>query len=137
MAEKNVNIGSSLTKFTFSDDSGEVIAHFCMNPADVRIVERAREVSEYFKSRSGNFDGSNAAESMAKYDRELTEKVNYLLGYDASKTLFCRISATAVMDDGRFFAKLVMDTIAQNLKEELNRRFEKFKAVSKYTAKYE
>lgn len=137
MAEKSINIGSSFTKFTFTDENGEVVAYFRMNPADIRIAERAGEVAAYLKENAANITGKSAAEMMTKYDKVITEKVNYMLGYDASKTLFSTMSATAVMSDGRFFASVVMDTIAQNLSDELKRRFEKFKAVSKYTAKYE
>lgn len=137
MAEKNINIGSSLTKFTFTDESGEVVAHFRMNPADIRVAERAGEVAAYFKEKAGKINGSTAAEVLAQYDKEMSNKLNYLLGYDASATLFGFMSATTVMADGRFFATVVLETIAQNLSEELKKRFEKFKAVSKYTAKYE
>ena len=137
MAEKSINIGSSMIKFTFTDESGEVVAYFRMNPADIRIAERAREVAAYFKENSNKFTGKTAAEVMAQYEKNITEKLNYLLGYDASQTLFSSMSATAIMEDGRFFANVVMDTIAHSIGEEMKRRFEKFKAVSKYTAKYE
>ena len=137
MAEKNINIGSSLTKFTFTDESGEVVAHFRMNPADIRVAERAGEVARYFKEKSNAFVDKSGSAALAQYDKGLTEKMNYLLGYDASATLFGFMSATTVMADGRFFVSVVMETIAQNLSEELQKRFEKFKAVSKYTAKYE
>lgn len=137
MAEKSINIGSSFTKFTFTDENGEVVAYFRMNPADIRIAERAGEVAEFLKANSGNITGETAKDVLSQYGKVITEKLNYLLGYDASKTLFSTMSATAIMEDGRFFATVVMDTIAQNLNEEMKRRFEKFKAVNKYTAKYE
>lgn len=137
MAEKSIDIGSSLTKFTFTDETGEVVAYFRMNPADIRVVDRAQEVADWFKRKEGKFTGGKPLENLKNYDKELTEKMNYLLGYNASATLFNTMSATAVMDDGRFFAALVFDTIAQNLGEEMKRRFAKFKAVEKYTAKYE
>lgn len=137
MAEKSINIGSSFTKFTFTDETGEVVAHFRMNPADIRIAERAGEVAAFLKANSGNITGETATDVLSQYEKVITEKMDYLLGYDASKTLFSTMSATAIMDDGRFFATVIMDTIAQNLSEEMKRRFEKFKAVNKYTAKYE
>lgn len=135
--DKNVNIGSSLTKFTFTDENGEVVAYFRMNPSDIRVAERAREVASCFREQAQNISGSTAAEALAEYDKLLSEKLDYLLGYDASKTLFNFMSATTVMEDGRFFAMLILDTIAQNISEEMKKRFEKFKAVAKYTAKYE
>lgn len=137
MTEKSINIGDSFTKFTFTDVTGEVVAHFRMNPADYRIAQRAGEVAAFFKEKPSTFSGENAVASMAAYEEIITEKLNYILGYDAAKTLFSVLSATAIMSDGRFFATVILDTIAQNLSEEMKKRFEKFKAVEKYTAKYE
>lgn len=135
--EKNVNIGSSLTKFTFSDADGNVVAYFRMNPADIHIAERAAEVSRYFKGYAEQFTGRTGTEAIAQCDRELSEKVNYLLGYNASETLFGFMSPSTVMEDGKFFVALVMETIAANVGETIKRRYEKFAAVKKYTAKYE
>lgn len=137
MSTTNINIGNSLAKFTFTDESGDVVAHFRMNPADIRVAQRAGEVANYFREQAQNINGNTAADVLAEYDKVLSEKLNYLLGYDASATLFSFMSATTVMSDGRFFATVILDTIAQNLSEEMKKRFEKFKAVEKYTAKYE
>ena len=49
MAAINTGSGSSLLKFTFTDDDGEVLASFRMNPADVKRAQRCKEVAEYFE----------------------------------------------------------------------------------------
>lgn len=134
---KDVNIGSSLVKFTFSDADGNVVAHFRMNPADINVATRSGEVAKYFKDNAERFTGTSGADILAQYDRELSEKMNYLLGYDASETLFGFMSPTSVLDDGRMFITLVMETISANVGEAIRTRYEKFAAVRKYTAKYE
>ena len=137
MENRNVNIGSSLTKYTFTDADGEVVAYFRMNPTDIRIAERANETVQYFREKQEEAKNAPDINDMIRYDKELAEKVNYILGYDASATLFGFMSATSVLDDGRIFAALVLETIANNLESDIKKRFEKLKAVEKYTAKYQ
>lgn len=134
--EKNVNIGS-VAKFTFSDSDGNVVAYFRMNPADVNVADRAGEIAAYFRENAEKFMGKPGANVLSQYDKELSEKMNYLLGYDASKTLFGFMSPTSVLEDGKLFITLVMETISANIGEEIRKRYEKFAAVRKYTAKYE
>lgn len=133
---KNIDVADIFANFTFSSN-GEVIASFRMNPSDIRVAERAREISAYFKDNSEKYAELSGAEFLAQYDRELTEKINYLLGYDASETLFGNVSATTILPDGKMFATVIMETISKHIGEAMKSRFEKFKAVAKYTAKYE
>ena len=133
---KNMDITGVLADFTFSCN-GEVIASFRMNPADVRVAERANEVSRHFRENKDHYAEMSGSEFLTKYDKELTDKINYLLGYDASETLFGLLSATTILPDGRMFATVVLETVSQNVAEAMKKRFDKFKAVSKYTAKYE
>ena len=134
---QNINIGSSLVKFTFSDADGNVVAHFRMNPADINVATRAGEVAKYFKENADKFTGTSNSDALAQYDKELSEQMNYLLGYDAAETLFGFMSPTSVLDDGRMFITLVMETISANVGEVIRKRYEKFAEVRKYTAKYE
>jgi hypothetical protein len=137
MAEKNINIGSSFTKFTFTDENGDVVAYFRMNPTDIRLAERANEAVKYFQDKAETIKESPNVSDLIQYDKELTEKLNYILGYDAASTLFSFMSATTIMSDGKVFAALVLETIANNLEADIRNRFEKFAAVEKYTAKYQ
>ena len=137
MAEKNINIGSSFTKFTFTDENGDVVAYFRMNPTDIRLAERANEAVKYFQDKAETIKESPNVSDLIQYDKELTEKLNYILGYDAASTLFSFMSATTIMSDGKVFAAMVLETIANNLEADIRNRFEKFAAVEKYTAKYQ
>lgn len=137
MASLNTSVSSSLLKYTFTDEDGYVIAHFRMNPADIKLAHRAEEVSEYFKSLSQNAPEEPTLEIMIKLNEEVEAKMCYLLGYDVRECLFGMISATAVMADGNMFVHTVMDKIAKTISPELQKRQKAMeKAVNKHTAKY-
>lgn len=137
MAAINTGIGSSLLKFTFSDDDGEILASFRMNPADVKLSQRCKEVSEYFEKLGEETPEAATLEDAVKLNDQLEEKFCYLLGYNARESLFGLISATSVMADGNMFAVHVMDKIVEAVGPEIRKRKQSMaKAVAKHTAKY-
>lgn len=134
----NKNINSGLLKFTFTDSDGDVFAYFKMNPADVKLAARCEEVSDFFNKKSEIASANPTVEEMAKYSDELTEKIDYLLGYKASETLFGSLmSPITVLPNGDIFAFVVLETIADAVGTEIRKRKQKMhKAASKYTEKY-
>lgn len=137
MASINTGIGSSLLKFTFSDDEGEVIASFRMNPADVKLAQRCQEVSSFFEKLKEKTPENATLEDVVKLNDEVEDKICYLLGYDAKQSLFGQISATSVLGDGNMFVILVMEKIVEAVAPEINRRKQaRSSAVEKHTAKY-
>jgi hypothetical protein len=73
----------------------------------------------------------------AEYDSWIEEQFNYLLGYDASKSIFSQLTATTLLPDGRMFAILVMDRILEEVEPEIRKRNKKMASVMKgYTEKY-
>lgn len=137
MAAINTGIESSLLKFTFSDDEGEVIASFRMNPADVKLAQRCQEVSSFFEELKEKTPENSTLEDAVKLNNEVEDKICYLLGYDAKQSLFGQISATSVLGDGNMFVVLVMEKIVEAVAPEINRRKQAMSAaVEKYTAKY-
>lgn len=138
MAVVNKSVSSSLLKFTFRDDEGEVVAFFRMNPADIKLVQRCQEVSAYFEERRDKIPDNATLEEAAQYNNELEEKICYLLGYDAKQSLFGLFSATSIMGDGNLFVVHIMDQILKAVKPEIEKRKQAMaKAVSKHTAKYQ
>lgn len=137
MAAINTGIESSLLKFTFSDDEGEVIASFRMNPADVKLAQRCQEVSSFFEKLKEKTPENATLEDAVKLNNEVEDKICYLLGYDAKQSLFGQISATSVLGDGNMFVVLVMEKIVEAVAPEINRRKQAMSAaVEKHTAKY-
>lgn len=137
MAVINSEIGSALLKFTFSDAEGDVIASFRMNPADVKLANRCKEVSAFFENLRDNTPDGATMEDVVKFNDELEEKICYLLGYDAKESLFGLVSATTICEDGELFAVKVMNTIVEAVTSEMQKRKATMaSAVAKHTAKY-
>lgn len=133
---KKFNTG--LINFTFTDENGDVFSHFLMNPTDVNLLARMEEVSEYFEKKKEETSSAVSGKELQKFNDEIEEKINYLLGYEASKDIFGVLSATTINPEGEIFAWAVLDLIGEKLAPELEKRAEKMqKNISKYTAKYQ
>lgn len=139
MAIINTGIGSAFLKFTFSDDDGDIVSSFRMNPADIKVAIRSEEVSKYLEEKKTALSGNMTAADMAKFNDELEEKICYVLGYDARSELFrAPLTATTILPNGDLFAVAVMDKIAEAVKPEIEkRRANMEKAAAKYTARYD
>lgn len=138
MAAINKSVSSSLMKFTFSDEEGEVVASFRMNPADIKLAQRCQEVSAFFEDIRDKTPDNATLEDAVKFNDELENKICYLLGYDAKTSLFGLFSATSVMGDGNMFVVHVMDQILKAVGPEIKKRQQAMaKAISKHTAKYQ
>lgn len=63
---------------------------------------------------------------MAEFNKQIEDKINYLLGYEASKDLFKEsITATTVFGNGQVFAYIVLDKIAEAIAPEIEKRKKK------------
>lgn len=134
----NMNLGSSVLKFTFTDDDGDVVASFRLNPADVRLAGRVREAAEFFAQAAKEAPEEATAEDILQYNAAVEEKLCYILGYDARDSLFGFMSATTILDDGESFAQKVMKKIEEAVLPEIQKRKAALAAaVKKHTAKYE
>lgn len=139
MAIINTGIGSAFLKFQFSDDDGDIVSSFRMNPADIKVAIRSEEVSKYLEERKSALSGNMSAADMAKFNDELEEKICYVLGYDARSELFkAPLTATTILPNGDLFAVAVMDKIVEALKPEIEKRRSNMeKAAAKYTDCYD
>ena len=134
----NTAIDDGLLTFTFTNTDGEVFSSFRMNPADIKLARRCEEVVKHFEERQAHVEGVVTTEEAAKYNDELESQLNYLLGYNASETLFrAPITATTIFPSGDIFAFVVLDTVAKAVKPELEKRREKLKAgLEKYAGEF-
>lgn len=135
----NTNLDDGLLTFTFTNSDGEVFSSFKMNPTDIKVAKRSEEVSAYFEKRKNEVeDGVSAASAAAKYNDEIEEKIDYLLGYEASKTLFpAPYTATTIFPNGSIFAFVVLDVIGKALAPEIEKRNRTMQAkADKYLKKY-
>ena len=81
-----------------------------------------------FEDEDGDFTAAVFAEIV---------KINYLLGYDASSSIFGEITATTITPDGRIFAEIVFEFISEKLAPEIAKRKQNMQSkMNKYTEKY-
>lgn len=133
----NAGIGSALLKFTFTDNDGDVIAHFRLNPTDVKLATRCEEVTAFFSETENNLPEKATLQDIAKYCDVVEGKICYLLGYDARADLFGTISATTIMEDGDMFALVVLTKIIEAVEPEIRKRKNNMQAaMARHTAKY-
>lgn len=137
MAAINSNLGPSVLKFTFTDGDGEVVASFRMNPADIKLAQRFREMQGYFDEMEKKTPENASLDDVIRFNDELEENICKLLGYDARQALFGFISATSIMEDGNMFIVHVMNVIQEHVFPEIRKRQQSMAdAVAKHTAKY-
>ncbi len=138
MADINVNIGSSLVNFYFRDGEGNVISSFRMNPADIKLASRCAEMAESIGSMGSSIPEDAGIQDLLRLNDELEEKICYVLGYDARKSLFGFVSATSIMEDGELFVHLVMNTITEAVKPAVEKRKKAMEAAAaRYAAQYQ
>lgn len=134
----NTNLGSSILKFTFTDDDGEVVASFRLNPADVRLAGRVQEAANFFRKAAQSAPEQATAADILKYNNDVEEEICRVLGYDARESLFGLMSATTILADGEMFAQKILDMISEAVLPEIQKRKAALAAaVKKHTAKYE
>jgi len=134
----NTKIDDGILTFTFTNNQNEIFASFRLNPTDVNIAARAEEVSAFFEKMEETVKNVAFAKEAAKLNELIQDKINYLLGYEASKDLFREpITATTVFGNGQMFANIVLDKVADAIAPEIEKRRKKMQAeVDKYTEKY-
>lgn len=131
-------IDANIRTYTFSDESGEVLASFRLNPADIRIPGRVFEAAEHFRKMAQEIPERVTDQEFLQLNNEWEERICYVLGYDARQSLFGFLSATTRLSNGESFGSVVMKRIAEAVAEEYRKRLETLKAaVHKHTAKYE
>lgn len=130
----NVSIKTGAITLTFTDEYDEVFASCRVNPTDVNMANRCEEIAEFFNNKSSK---PSTIKDIVEENKEIEDKINYLLGYNAHNDLFSTIPATTILEDGSLFAEMVLDKIISVIKPELVKRKNKMKArMDKYTAKY-
>ena len=134
----NTNLGSSILKFTFTDDDGEVVASFRLNPADVRLAGRVQEAANFFRKAAQSAPEQATAADILKYNNDVEEEICRVLGYDARDSLFGFMSATTILEDGEMFAQKILYMISEAVLPDIQKRKAALAAaVKKHTAKYE
>ena len=126
----NTKIDDGLMHFTFTNNEGEVFAECHINPTDVGLVSRSQEIVNYFDELSQ--EDFSTVEALTKLDEIIGKKFDYLLGYEASKTVFPPpYTPTTLLPDGSMLANVVLGAIAEAVQEEVRSRTVNMKKVKK------
>ena len=135
MASTNTVIDSGIITATFTDLDGNVFSKFRINPTDIRTGERAIASAEFFQAiKAESFD----VDTVGQLQKDIEDKISYILGYDSSKEIFGEVSALTVLPDGRFFVEIIVDKIMEIVQPAVKARQEAMaKRADKYTKKYE
>jgi len=139
----NVVIKTGIKLITFSDDSlteilgTPVFSKFRINPTSIKLAERALETASYFENF--HYPDSGKAEDVFAINRELADKISYILGYDSNEEVF---GVFAPLDQdtktGKFFIEIIVDKIMEIVEPALKERQEAMqKRADNYTKKYE
>ena len=132
-----LNVGGLLTPIEFTDADGLVIARLKINLTDIRLVNKLKNIAEFFTAYQIQSDGTGF-DKVATLDAELEEKFSYLLGYDCRDTLFGVLPPTAIFEDGEMFAIKIINVLGDTVSEQVKAKAaERAAAIAKYTAKHQ
>lgn len=138
MANVATNLGAGFIKFTFTDMDGDVFAHFRMNPADIKLYDRLKNIDAKIEELQKRFKSVEDDEDTAlEFNNAVEELFCYVIGYDVKDSLFSFMSATAIMPDGTAFYEKVLEVMQKEVGKEVEKRAKKMREnIRKYTDKY-
>jgi hypothetical protein len=130
----DIKINSGVQTYRFFDEEDNLITSFSINPADISLLTRCEETQEFFENNK--LEDAKTAKEMLEVNNAIEKQIDYLLGVET--TIFRKpLTATTVMPDGRIFAELILDTVLEHIKPELEKRAKaKKERLDKYVAKY-
>lgn len=129
-------------KIEIVDADGVVTGWFRFNPTDTAILDRFKDLEEYFNGKNAELKKLSASEQkdfdINALQEEIKKEFDKLLGYEgAGDAIFKNCSPLAIRANGDIFATYVMWQIAKFMKSEFGVREKRAKSrISKYTAKY-
>lgn len=130
----DIRVNSGVQTYRFFDEEDNLITSFSINPADISLLVRCEETQEFFAQNK--FEDAKTAREMLEANNLIEKQMDYLLG--AEQSVFKKpLTATTIMPDGRTFAELILDTVLEHIKPELEKRAKaKKERLDKYVSKY-
>lgn len=130
----NLKLDTGIRRITFTDLEDHVFSSFRINPTDIGTGERAMEVSDYFQ----NLKLGNTATDVVATQKQIEEKISYVLGYDSTEEIFGEVPALTLLPDGSFFVEHVINKLTEVVEPAVTQRQKAMqKRADKYTAKYD
>ena len=134
-SELVIKINDGRVKIPIKNQFGETLGSIVFAPTDTNIVDRYEEVVRFWKNYK--MPEVDSIEAARKAEKEISEKMSYLINGDAEKAFFQVLGPFSPMDDGRIFLEIVIDSVAKVIEAKLNTNVTKVqRRVNKYVAKY-
>ena len=120
--------------YNIKNKQGKMLGRFEFRPSDTNIVKRYEEVVDFFNSFKLPEDTN---ESMETAEKELKEKMSYLIGADADESFFSIMGPLSALASGELFIENVLGAIANVIEREMSVRTKRVqRRMNKYVAKY-
>lgn len=117
--------------------NGKWLGKFEFRPADTNIIKRYEEVVEFYNNYKVQEGKDLTVEERNKVEKEVIDKMSYLIGADAGEAFFTILGAFSPLASGEFFIENVLKSISKVIEQELAVRTSKVqRRVNKYVAKY-
>lgn len=127
---------TGLMKFRLTDEDGDTVASFRLNPADARMLKGLETACAEAQKMAENAPSVATTDDIAAYTDKLEGIICDGLGikHDA---VFGVIPGTTILPDGDLYAVHVLGTVADAMAPEIAKRKAQMQnAAAKYTAKY-
>lgn len=113
---------------------GKKLGVFEFRHSDTNIVKRYEEVVDFFN----NFQvPDNTDQAMQTAEKEITDKMSYLIGGDAGKAFFSIMGPFSALASGELFIENVLNAISKVIEKEMSVRTKQVqRRMNKYVAKY-
>ena len=117
--------------------NGKRLGKFEFRPADTNIIKRYEEVVKFYNSYNVPEGKDLTVEEQNKIEKEVIDKMSYLIGADAEEAFFTILGAFSPLSSGELFIENVLKSISKVIEQELAVRTSKVqRRVNKYVAKY-
>ena len=129
------------------DHTGKVLSEFSFNPSDADIVERynnfvngfdeLREQIEAYEESTDKGEYEKNMEKLQILNKNIHEKVDYLLKTDASGSIFSVMGALSPLPSGDYYFTFILEQIGKKIQNATGQRIHQLDAkIKKHTAKY-
>ena len=120
--------------YNIKNKQGKILGKFEFRPSDTNIVKRYEEVVDFF---NGFSLPDNTEQAMQTAEKEMTDKMSYLIGGDAGDAFFSIMGPFSALATGELFVENVLKAISKVIEKELSVRTQKVqRRMNKYVSKY-
>ena len=132
----DIIIDDGVKVYNIKNLRGKMRGTFEFRPADTNIVNRYEEVVDFFNNLSIP-ESENAEETVKEIEKQVVEKMDYLIGGDSKESFFSIMGAFSVLASGELFFENVLGAVAKVIEREFSVRTKKLqRRMNKYVAKY-